>query len=25
VQPKLARMPDPRAVQLAVTQWSDST
>jgi CheY-like chemotaxis protein len=25
VQPKLARMPDPRAVQRAVTQWSDST
>ena len=25
VEPKLARMPDPRAVQRAVTQWSDST
>jgi CheY-like chemotaxis protein len=25
VQPKLARMPDQRAVQRAMTQWTDST
>ncbi len=25
VQPKLARMPDQRAIQRAMTQWADST